>query len=108
MAHTPGPWEARPNDGQIVLNGSNAYDIQEIFNEQGGFNPDDIRLMAAAPELLRTLRSIADDLGAMALDANGWREWDATQVDAVVAGALRRADIAIAKAEGRTDAQGHA
>lgn len=58
MAHTPGPWEARPSDGQIILNGSNAYDIQEIYNGQGGFNPDDIRLMAAAPELAAALRAI--------------------------------------------------
>jgi len=56
MAHTPGPWEARPNDGQIILNGSNCYNIQEIFNDVGGFNPDDIRLMAAAPGLLAALK----------------------------------------------------
>jgi hypothetical protein len=60
MAHTPGPWEARPNDGQIILNGSNCYDIQEIFNDAGGFNPDDIRLMAAAPVMLTALQEIAD------------------------------------------------
>ena len=56
MGHTPGPWEARSNDGQIVLNGSNCYDIQEICNDQGGFNPADISLMAAAPELLDALK----------------------------------------------------
>ena len=60
MAHTPGPWEARPKAGQIVLNGSNCYDIQEIYNDRGGFNPDDIRLMGAAPELLDALREVAD------------------------------------------------
>jgi hypothetical protein len=58
MAHTPGPWEARPHDGQIVLNGSNCYDIREIYNDHGGFNPDDIRLMAAAPDMLDVLRKI--------------------------------------------------
>jgi hypothetical protein len=56
MPHTPGPWEARPNDGQIILNGSNCYDIQEIFNDAGGFNPADIRLMAAAPDMLAALK----------------------------------------------------
>lgn len=62
MAHTPGPWEARPTDGQIILNGSNAYDIQEIYNEQGGFNPEDIRLMAVAPELLARLRAMVSGM----------------------------------------------
>lgn len=56
MAHTPGPWEARPTDGQIVLNGANCYDIQEVYNDGGGFNPDDIRLMGAAPDLLAALK----------------------------------------------------
>lgn len=89
MAHTPGPWEARPNDGQIILNGSNAYDIQEIFNEQGGFNPDDIRLMAAAPELLAALKEL--------------REFVADNL--FFGPEATRADQAIAKAEGRTDDQ---
>lgn len=85
MAHTPGPWEARPNDGQIILNGSNAYDIQEIYNDQGGFNPDDIRLMAAAPELLATLKK---HIPWRDEPVQGWGDW----ADAVAA---------INKAEGR-------
>lgn len=99
MAHTPGPWEARPNDGQIILNGSNAYDIREIYNDQGGFNPDDIRLMAMAPGLLVALRVAHDALDyAQAqvdseADAYRLRKW--------------RVEIgrAIAKAEGRADDQ---
>jgi len=86
MTHTPGPWEARPNDGQIVLNGSNCYHIQEIFNDVGGFNPADIRLMAAAPELLAVLK-----------DLWGWEdvieEWDRELHG--------RMKAAISKAEGR-------
>jgi hypothetical protein len=62
MPHTPGPWEARPNDGQIILNGSNCYNIQEIFNDAGGFNPADIRLMGAAPEMLAVCKRLARDL----------------------------------------------
>lgn len=57
MAHTPGPWTARPDSGQIVLNGANIYAVKEICNEQGGFNPDDILLMASAPELLAELKA---------------------------------------------------
>lgn len=56
MSHTPGPWKARPSEGQIVLNGSNCYAVHEIYNDQGGFHPDDIRLMAAAPDLLSALQ----------------------------------------------------
>lgn len=54
MAHTPGPWRAK--GGTIIVNGSNCYEVREIWNDQGGYNPDDIRLMAAAPELLRQLK----------------------------------------------------
>lgn len=104
MAHTPGPWEAKPTVGRIVLNGSSIYGVADITGEFARWNPDDLVLMAAAPDLLHALRLIAEDLNAMDSDTNGWREWDATSVDQVIAGALRRADIAIAKAEGRTDA----
>lgn len=87
MAHTPGPWEARPNDGQIVLNGSNCYDIQEIFNPHGGFNPDDIRLMAAAPELLSACK--------LAMSVGGTQQF---YVNSIIADA-------IAKAEGVANAE---
>jgi len=87
MAHTPGTWEARPCDGQILLNGSNCYGVREIFNDRGGFNPDDIRLMAAAPELLASLKA---HLPWQKEPPQGWGVWS----DAVAA---------IAKAEGRAE-----
>ena len=79
MAHTPGPWEARPSDGQILLNGSNCYAVHEVFNDGGGFNPDDIRLMAAAPQLLAALKN---HLPWRELPPQGWGHWQ-DAVDAI-------------------------
>lgn len=97
MTHTPGPWEARPNIGRVLLNGSNAYDVREIFNEQGGWNPDDIRLMAAAPELyaacLALRACLADWIDIQDRD-DARNEGDK---------ALEFAAAAIAKAEGRSE-----
>jgi hypothetical protein len=96
MTHTPGPWEARPNDGQIVLNGSNCYHIQEIFNDVGGFNPADIRLMGAAPEMLAALCEVRDAFAALNWDGDeNWRHWDATRVDQLIAGTLHVVNKAI-------------
>lgn len=107
MGHTPGPWE-------VVMPG----EVDEHYAVMDGFghtasvygypaNAAEARanaqLMAAAPELLRAMRLIADDLGALDLDSNGWRTWDATAVDSLIAGALRLATLAIAKAEGRSE-----
>lgn len=61
MAHTPGPWCWRR--GQIILNGSNVYEVNEICSPQGGSNPDDIRLMAAAPELLAACQRLMEYWG---------------------------------------------
>jgi len=97
MAHTPGPWEARPCDGQIILNGSNCYDVREIFNDRGGFNPDDIRLMAAAPELLAVCQSLAGDFQAL-LDGDDYSGMSDAELFGVM---LRSLTAVIAKAEGR-------
>ena len=94
MAHAPGPWEARPHDGQIVLNGSNCYAVQEIYNDQGGFNPDDIRLMATAPELLASLRWLVSS-AKMRSPVGGWAYMIPDR-------AMDEARAAIAKAEGIT------
>lgn len=56
MSHTPGPWEARPADGHVVLNGSSIYAVRDVPSDR--YNPDDIRLIAAAPELLAALHDI--------------------------------------------------
>lgn len=89
MAHTPGPWTARQCDGQILLNGSNCYEVREVFNPQGGFNPEDILLMAAAPELLRELKRLLPL----------WEEAIGYEDDYMDMGDAARA--AIAEAEGR-------
>ena len=57
MAHTPGPWRAKPDEGEIVLNGSSIYRVRDVPSDR--FNPADIRLLAAAPELLEALREAA-------------------------------------------------
>ena len=101
MAHTPGPWEARPNDGQIVLNGSNCYDIREIYNDQGGFNPDDIRLMGAAQEMLTVLRRVID-MANCAMEYEG--VVDAHTLNRAlerIGKAKRECERVVAKAEGR-------
>ncbi len=59
------------------------------------------RLLAAAPEMLKQLRAVRDDIGALACDTNGWRAWDATAVDQLLGSRLVRLDDLIAKAEGR-------
>lgn len=97
MPYTPGPWEARTSDGQIVLNGSNCYDIREIYNDQGGFNPDDIRLMGAAPDLLAVCKDIAGDMQAI-LDGDDFSGMSDAELFGVM---LRSLNAAISKAEGR-------
>jgi len=65
--HTPGPWHqhsARPE--RIIVNGSCVYEVRDTTTD-GGFagngegmpNPQDVRLMATAPELLVALERAA-------------------------------------------------
>jgi hypothetical protein len=86
MGHTPGPWDAKPNFGRILLNSSNCYEVAEVFNDQGGFNPADIHLMAAAPDLLEACELLLIYLG-------DWNDME----DETCAAARR----AIAKARGQ-------
>lgn len=65
--HTPGPWEARPAEGHVVLNGSSIYAVRDIPSDR--YNPDDIRLIAAAPALLSALIDAADELGSISQTA---------------------------------------
>jgi hypothetical protein len=87
MAHTPGPWTAKSEVGRIILNGSSIYGVADITGEFAGWNPDDLLLMAAAPELLAALKA---HLPWHTEPAQGWGVWQ----DAVAA---------INKAEGRTE-----
>lgn len=89
MSHTPGPWEARPADGHVVLNGSSIYAVRDVPSDR--YNPDDIRLMAAAPELLRELKFLLSE----------WEESIGYEKDYMDLGDAARA--VIAKAEGRTE-----
>lgn len=97
--HTPGPWRDG-GCGRIILNGSNCYMVTEIWNAQGGHNPDDIRLMAAAPELL--------DACAELLAIVGWElqeDPNAEELDGMRRAAAL-AERAIAKAEGTPEQSG--
>lgn len=92
-SHTPGPWRIHATaPDRIVVNGSCVYRVRDMTtNEDGQYgrpNPDDMRLMAAAPELLAALYWVDDWLFANT-PAND-------EVHTVVA-------KAIAKAEGRTE-----
>jgi hypothetical protein len=83
------------------------WDIATVFaDEDDSEMLANVRLIAAAPELLTALESIRSNL--MELDDDGCgrpgcgrREMDATYVDELISTSLRRAIDAIAKAEGR-------
>jgi hypothetical protein len=106
MGHTPGPWyvgQYGDNDSDVCAEGGPVI----CALRSGNADPYDMtaaadaRLIAAAPEMLKQLRAVRDDIGALALDTNGWREWDATAVDELLGSRLVRLDDLIAKAEGR-------
>jgi hypothetical protein len=61
--HTPGPWGIVFHDDveRIRLNGSSVYQVADVTDPdfptgKPRYNLADLRLMAAAPELLRLLR----------------------------------------------------
>jgi hypothetical protein len=109
MTHTPAPWTASegcPSDVWHVDMPGRSYSVIVSRSESDAdMAVDEVqanaRLIAAAPELLAQLRAVRDDIGALALDTNGWREWDATAVDELLGSRLVRLDDLIAKAEGR-------
>ena len=94
MAHTPGPWGIVFTGAttRIRLNGSTVYQVSDVTDPdfpsgQPRYCLDDLRLMAAAPELLSALKAHLpwdEDYGPV----QGWGIWK----DAV---------DAINKAEGR-------
>lgn len=94
MAHTPGPWEAKPTVGRIVLNGSSIYGVADITGEFARWNPDDLALMAAAPDLLEACRHAVHALNtAPRFRCGTFNSYDIASM----------CDHAIAKAEGRSD-----
>jgi hypothetical protein len=75
MSYTPGPWNWNPQNPnrncEPVLIGSNGVDVidlgySEPYEQQCGEinNPDDMRLIAAAPELLDACKSMIVAIGS--------------------------------------------
>lgn len=96
--HTPGPWyQHSARIERIIVNGSCVYEVRDTTTD-GGFagngdglpNPQDVRLMAAAPELLAALKAVCE-------------AWDSREDDYFpgMTHAQDLAETAIAKAEGR-------
>lgn len=73
--------------GEIRLNGSNCYAVSEMYSEQGGHNPADIHLMAAAPDLLSAVEELLIYLA----------DWDDPDNET-----CQRARAAVAKAKGES------
>lgn len=103
MTHTPGPWRVHSEHAdRIIVNGCCVYQVGNLA-VSGSYAPgvlgepdhDDVRLMAAAPEMLAALRVAHDALDyAQAQvdsenDAHRLRQWR-VQIGRV-----------LAKAEGR-------
>ena len=60
--HTPGPWEADQEKGIVWCNGSNGYLVRDYLCEEPNWNPADLRLIAAAPDLMDVCKWIRSDL----------------------------------------------
>ena len=103
--HTPGPWElawnvhGREDTALIRLNGSSLYAVADVTDldyptGKPRYCLADLQLMAAAPELLDALKACRKQLA----------EWaDAGSLDDSDFHAVKAADTAIAKAEGRVE-----
>jgi hypothetical protein len=109
MGHTPGPWKVADRF-YILMDDEVACEVAKVCDEN--LDDDmvhqadaDARLIAAAPELLAALKVICDhlltlDSGDFGHGVKGWRDMDATAVDALVSSSFRTAYDAIHKAEG--------
>lgn len=102
--HTPGPWDIvfRADVERIRLNGSSVYQVADTTDPdfptgKPRYNLADLRLMAAAPELLAALKDAYDAL-----------DYAQAQVDSDtdrmhLTRCRRKIQPIIAKAEGRSD-----
>lgn len=102
MGHTPGPWKVADRF-YILMDDDVACEVAKVCDENvdddGLAQCDaDARLIAAAPEMLESLRRVS----AALKELENWRELDATRVDQLIAVDVV-ADSAIAKAEGRSE-----
>jgi len=82
-APTPGPWRAIGGKGCHVIEAANGTSVAESFGRLDPENIANARLIAAAPDLLTSLRELVDSPNAKQNAA-----WD-------------RARLAIAKTEGK-------
>jgi len=102
-AHTPGPWDIMFNDDveRIRLNGSTLYQVADVTDPdfptgKPRYNLADLRLMAAAPELLDACKCAEADLTGL-IDSFDLEGTPAEET-------LADLTAAISKAEGRSDA----
>ena len=100
--HTPGPWSVDGHAPDRILIGGIPYALVDYFwNENpsqfGSPKPSDVRLIAAAPELLAALKDAYDalDYAQAQVDSDDER-WRLT-------GCCRRIKPVIDKAEGRSE-----
>ena len=86
MKHTAAPWTvhwgmAQGGDGHWIVDGSDMGDLSRVamvaFHDEtsGGETRANARLIAAAPEMLRSLIACVEWLGAV-VDANSLNEYD--------------------------------
>lgn len=92
-AHTPGPWRycpqnGSPTTGMHMIAGSKPGYLAEVRDCGSGIVQANARLIAAAPELLEALETLADE---------EWRDDD----DNILIDARTKARSAIAKARGK-------
>ena len=108
--HTPGPWDIVFNDDveRIRLNGSTVYQVADVTDPdfptgKPRYNLADLRLMAAAPELLDQLRMAAEFISGhneclSVPSGSGDKEWNEYCI-----GLLEDCKLAITKSEGRSE-----
>jgi hypothetical protein len=105
MAHTPGPWGIvfHGDVERIRLNGSTVYQVSDVTDPdfpsgQPRYCLDDLRLMAAAPEMLAVLRDAKSELIYLYEEVypDDESDNDTTEV-------IDRVIAAINKAEGRSE-----
>lgn len=110
--HTSGPWQSRDDyttdgfvtiigniDGEILHDGpSYTYDVICVCEDEYGERlPNvaaNVRLIAAAPDLLEALHGLNDILGTAESNASGTPQWE------FVSSKINAARAAIAKANG--------
>jgi hypothetical protein len=69
MSHTPGPWHV--SDSNEVLDDKSMLVCAEIMGDNAEIYKANARLIAAAPEMLETLKTL-DRLGGLGLDKHAW------------------------------------